>query len=117
MKQKSIKINRVFFAHLTRYFNTILCLDQSTTAWNNWTDRSFEVESKIEEYRRNKATELLHRQTAQTLESPEEFEYFGEMQPKLKAPKMVTVTHYRYTTFAVCVSILVAYRKRHNQSH
>jgi len=64
-------------------------LDPNASTWNSWNDRSFEVESKIEQYRKNKAAEMLRLEDKNS-ESPEP-DYFEEMQPKFTAAKKVLI--------------------------
>uniref|UniRef100_A0A914BZZ3 PNPLA domain-containing protein n=1 Tax=Acrobeloides nanus TaxID=290746 RepID=A0A914BZZ3_9BILA len=54
-------------------------------SWNSWDDRSFGIESKIEEYR----TKRLVSNSDHETKEEEEQDYFQEMQPKIKAPSKV----------------------------
>ena len=58
---------------------------QNAGSWNNWDDRSFGIETKIEEYRAQRLASSSEKETAKK----EETDYFLEMQPKIKAPKEV----------------------------
>jgi len=54
----------------------------SPNTWKSWDDKSFGVESKIEEYRRQKV-----QSTAGSPGASDSVDFFNEMQPKFKAPK------------------------------
>src|SRR4051794_5090036 len=81
----------IFFLNFFDYNYIIFTLANSpVNTWNSWDDRSFGVESKIEEYRRKKV-EMISQPSADKSSAAESVEpdFFNEMQPKLKAPKKV----------------------------
>ena len=64
--------------------------NSSSNEWNTWTDKSFGVESKIEEYRRRQQEQL---QRKKSKELPQEPDYFNDLRPDIKAPKRLDIQH------------------------
>ncbi|KAE9553284.1 hypothetical protein FO519_003497 [Halicephalobus sp. NKZ332] len=60
----------------------------SSNEWNTWTDKSFGVESKIEEYRRRQQEQL---QRKKSKELPQEPDYFNDLRPDIKAAKRLDI--------------------------
>jgi len=63
----------------------------ANSQWSSWDDQSFGVQSKIEEYRRQKETESANLKAKGTSSSQSKIDsssdYFGQMQPQFKATK------------------------------
>uniref|UniRef100_A0AC34QQT2 Receptor-binding cancer antigen expressed on SiSo cells n=1 Tax=Panagrolaimus sp. JU765 TaxID=591449 RepID=A0AC34QQT2_9BILA len=67
----------------------------SASSWENWTDKSFGVESKIDEYRR-KQQETAEKKKMKETTAPEE-DYFNDLRPEIKSAKRLDVNPGRST--------------------
>jgi len=59
----------------------------SSNEWNTWTDKSFGVESKIEEYRRRQQEQLQKKKSKE----PQEPDYFNDLRPDIRAAKRLDI--------------------------